>query len=45
MRGLVTLAACIIFAVALGGPARAEVLIGMAAPMTGATNAWFGEQV
>ena len=23
----------------------AEVLIGVAAPMTGATNAWFGEQV
>jgi branched-chain amino acid transport system substrate-binding protein len=32
-------------AAALGGPARAEVLIGVAAPMTGATNAWFGEQV
>jgi branched-chain amino acid transport system substrate-binding protein len=25
--------------------AAAEILIGMAAPMTGATNAWFGEQV
>ena len=33
------------FTAALGWPARAEILIGMAAPMTGATNAWFGEQV
>jgi branched-chain amino acid transport system substrate-binding protein len=30
-------------AVALGGPARAEILIGMAGPMTG-KEAWFGEQ-
>ena len=35
----------IICVAALGGPARAEILIGVAAPMTGATNAWFGEQV
>jgi branched-chain amino acid transport system substrate-binding protein len=32
------------FAAALGWPARAEVLIGMAAPITGKT-AWFGEQM
>ena len=31
-------------AAALGGPARADVLIGMAGPMTG-KNAWFGEQM
>jgi branched-chain amino acid transport system substrate-binding protein len=37
--------AIVMFAAALGWPARAEVLIGMAAPMSGATNAWFGEQV
>ena len=35
----------VILIAALGGSARADVLIGMAAPMTGATNAWFGEQV
>ena len=43
MRRLITLAVAM-FAVALGGPARADVLIGMAAPMTG-KNAWFGEQM
>jgi branched-chain amino acid transport system substrate-binding protein len=37
--------ALVMAAAALGGAARAEILIGMAAPMTGATNAWFGEQV
>ena len=31
-------------AATLGWPARAEVLIGMAGPMTG-KNAWFGEQL
>jgi branched-chain amino acid transport system substrate-binding protein len=31
-------------AVALGWPARADVLIGMAGPLTG-KNAWFGEQM
>lgn len=35
----------IAFAAAFGWPARTEILIGVAAPMTGATNAWFGEQV
>jgi branched-chain amino acid transport system substrate-binding protein len=34
----------IALAAAFGGPARAEVLIGVAGPMTG-TNAWFGEQM
>ena len=37
--------AVIVLAATLGCPAQAEVLIGLAAPMTGATNAWFGEQV
>ena len=36
--------AVVMFAAALGWPARAEVLIGMAGPMTG-KNAWFGEQM
>jgi branched-chain amino acid transport system substrate-binding protein len=31
-------------AVALGGPARADILIGMAGPMTG-KEAWYGEQM
>jgi branched-chain amino acid transport system substrate-binding protein len=31
-------------AAALGGPARADILIGMAGPMTG-PSAWFGEQM
>jgi branched-chain amino acid transport system substrate-binding protein len=31
-------------AAAPGGPARAEILIGVAGPMTG-KNAWFGEQM
>jgi branched-chain amino acid transport system substrate-binding protein len=44
MRRLVAVA-IVMFATALDWPARAEVLIGMAGPMTGATNAWFGEQV
>jgi branched-chain amino acid transport system substrate-binding protein len=36
--------AIVMCAAALGGPARADVLIGVAGPMTG-TNAWFGEQM
>jgi branched-chain amino acid transport system substrate-binding protein len=36
-------AAGVMLAAALGGPARAEVLIGVAGPMTG-TLAWYGEQ-
>jgi branched-chain amino acid transport system substrate-binding protein len=36
--------AVVLLAVALGGPAQAEVLIGVAGPMTG-KNAWFGEQL
>jgi branched-chain amino acid transport system substrate-binding protein len=44
MRCSVVVAA-VVLAAALGWPVRAEILIGMAAPMTGATNAWFGEQV
>ena len=44
MRRLVAVAVVMV-AAALGGPARADVLIGMAGPMTGATNAWFGEQL
>ena len=43
MRRLVTVAV-VVFAAALGGPARADVLIGMAGPMTG-KHAWFGEQL
>jgi branched-chain amino acid transport system substrate-binding protein len=43
MRRLVALAV-VMFAAALGWPARADVLIGVAGPMTG-TNAWFGEQM
>ena len=43
MRRLVALAV-VLLAVALGWPARAEVLIGVAGPMTG-KNAWFGEQL
>ena len=43
MRRLVAVA-IVMFAAALGGPARADVLIGMAGPMTG-KNAWFGEQM
>ena len=42
MRRLVAVA-IVMFAAALGGPARADVLIGMAGPMTG-KEAWFGEQ-
>ncbi len=34
----------VIFAAALGWPARADVLIGLAGPITG-KNAWFGEQM
>ena len=43
MRRLVAVAV-VMFAAALGGPARADVLIGMAGPMTG-KHAWFGEQM
>ena len=43
MRGLVTLVG-VMLATALGGHAQAEVLIGVAGPMTG-KNAWFGEQM
>jgi branched-chain amino acid transport system substrate-binding protein len=43
MRRFITLAAIVLVA-ALGGPVRADVLIGMAGPMTG-KNAWFGEQL
>jgi branched-chain amino acid transport system substrate-binding protein len=42
MRRLIAVA-FVLLASALGWPARAEVLIGVAGPMTG-TNAWFGEQ-
>jgi branched-chain amino acid transport system substrate-binding protein len=44
MRRLIVVA-LVMAAAALGGSARADILIGVAAPMTGATNAWFGEQV
>jgi branched-chain amino acid transport system substrate-binding protein len=37
------LAAVVIFATALGWPARAEILIGVAGPMTG-SQSWFGGQ-
>jgi branched-chain amino acid transport system substrate-binding protein len=43
MRRLIAVAV-IILAVALGWPARAEVLIGVAGPLTG-KDAWFGEQM
>jgi branched-chain amino acid transport system substrate-binding protein len=43
MRLLVA-AAVVVFAAALGGLARADVLIGMAGPLTG-KNAWFDEQM
>jgi branched-chain amino acid transport system substrate-binding protein len=43
MRRLVPLAV-VIFAAALGGPALADVLIGVAGPMTG-KDAWFGAQM
>ena len=43
MRHLVALAV-VMFAAALGGPARADVLIGMAGPITG-KEAWYGEQM
>jgi branched-chain amino acid transport system substrate-binding protein len=36
--------AVVVFTASLGGPAQAEVLIGVAGPMTG-KNAWFGEQM
>jgi branched-chain amino acid transport system substrate-binding protein len=36
--------ALIFFTATVGGPARADVLIGMAGPMTG-PSAWFGEQM
>jgi branched-chain amino acid transport system substrate-binding protein len=43
MRRLVPLA-IVMLAVALGGVARADILIGMAGPITG-QNAWYGEQM
>jgi branched-chain amino acid transport system substrate-binding protein len=43
MRRLITLAV-VAMAAAFGGPVQAEILIGMAGPMTG-KNAWFGEQM
>jgi branched-chain amino acid transport system substrate-binding protein len=43
MRRLVAVA-IVLSAAAFGGLARADVLIGVAGPMTG-TNAWFGEQM
>jgi branched-chain amino acid transport system substrate-binding protein len=43
LRRLVAVAA-VMLAAALGGSARAEVLIGMAGPLTG-KDAWFGEQM
>jgi branched-chain amino acid transport system substrate-binding protein len=43
MHRLVPLAV-VMLAVAFGSPARAEILIGVAGPMTG-KNAWFGEQI
>jgi branched-chain amino acid transport system substrate-binding protein len=43
MRCLITLAV-VMLAAALGWPARADILIGMAGPLTG-KNAWFGEQM
>jgi branched-chain amino acid transport system substrate-binding protein len=36
--------AVVVFTASLGGPAGADVLIGLAAPITG-KNAWFGEQL
>jgi branched-chain amino acid transport system substrate-binding protein len=36
--------AVVVFIASLSGPAQAEVLIGMAGPMTG-SSAWFGEQM
>ena len=44
MRRLAVVARLSLFAAALGWPARAEVLIGVAGPMTG-KDAWFGEQM
>jgi branched-chain amino acid transport system substrate-binding protein len=43
MRRLVAIAVILLAAV-LGGPARADVLIGMAGPITG-KDGWFGEQL
>jgi branched-chain amino acid transport system substrate-binding protein len=43
MRRLV-IAAVVMIAAGLGGSARGDVLIGLAAPITG-KNAWFGEQL
>jgi branched-chain amino acid transport system substrate-binding protein len=42
--GRLVFVAVVVLAAVLGWPARAEVLIGMAGPMTG-KNAWFGEQM
>jgi branched-chain amino acid transport system substrate-binding protein len=43
MRRLIAVAV-VSFTAVLGGPARADVLIGVAGPITG-QNAWFGEQM
>ena len=43
MRQLIALF-IVMLAAALGGPARADILIGLAGPITG-KNAWFGEQM
>ena len=43
MRRLIVVA-IVMFAAALGGQARAEILIGVAGPLTG-KEAWFGEQM
>jgi branched-chain amino acid transport system substrate-binding protein len=42
--GRLVAVAIVLFAAALGPPARAEVLIGMAGPLTGKSG-WFGEQL
>jgi branched-chain amino acid transport system substrate-binding protein len=44
VRRLAPFASLVILAAALGGPARADILIGQAAPLTG-KEAWFGEQM
>jgi branched-chain amino acid transport system substrate-binding protein len=36
--------AMVMLAATLGGPVRADILIGVAGPLTG-KNAWFGEQM
>jgi branched-chain amino acid transport system substrate-binding protein len=44
LMGRLVAMAAVLFAVALGSPARAEVVIGMAGPLTG-NEAWTGEQM